>query len=1052
MISACLVKRSSLLVLIVLFAVALTSISLEIAHAQSQAPGIKTDRAVYAEPPLPMLPAAGGKFNDPVFGTQVMRATDQADGAAPGLGTYYSHWPTFNCNNTKLLIRKGVTGDAIIKDFDAVNFTVGSSRALPNSLPGGGGPNWESSIWSNTDPNIIYTFSGYYYGGMRLYAFNVATNVFTLLRDFSYLSGGNDYLRQMYMSANDDVFCWLQYRAGANNGEPVYYLVYKRSTDTVLFHNSCTAYVGGVNEVHVDKSGRWLQVAIAKQPDGTGTRILDLQTGAYQPLVESVDHTPGHGDLGTGTILGFDNYDNGISMRRLESAHAFQDIFLFKTADGTTDWTNGFHGSMLADDESWITIGTYDDPSCLLPESGIFEDEIIQLATDGSQRLRRLLHTRSAIDNLTITTGYWAMPKPTISRDGRFIAYTSNWENSGRYDLFIAKIDPPGSTSTPTPTPTPVPIATPTPTPSATPLPGVASASFVRVDTTTQGTWKSTYGTDGYNTIGDRTSYPAYAQVNASNQLNYVWSASTSDLRGLQKAATIDRLAATWYATSIFTIDVNITDGATHGLALYCLDWDSTTRSQTFDVVDAVTNALLDTRNLSSFNAGKYLVWNVKGHVRINLTKTGGQSAVVSGLYFGPAMSSAPTPTPTPAATPTPTPTATPSPSPTPAPSPSPTPSPTPTPMPVSLGLVSSASTLASSLAGSSTTSEGQIAPLMNSIGQAYAAFLSELGRFSPITEIDRELRTSLYFTRGAHALAAMNGPSIGTQNRLQIVAYHLSRARNLMTGSSPEAGLGAHASTVAGTPVIGPADALSGASFAPVLAPTSLGTILGDPNQSPLAMQTTYATLSSMGELPYELGGVSVAIGGRAAPLISVSPSRISFCVPANLSLGETEVIVTLQEGYVSRGMTTVAALAPGIFTVNGNGMGEAVVLDAATMMSGTFNITTPQNLGVDKQTRLLILTSGISNGAANTNTLNDVRLGTSIFANLAESVAVEARTSDGRVFQLPVEFAGPSGRSYGVDQVNVRLIQELRNVGYVELTIIVGGHRSNTATIQVM
>jgi hypothetical protein len=107
---------------------------------------------VYAKPPLPTLPSAGGKFNDPVFGTEIMRATDGTDGPAPGLGTYYSHWPTFNCNNTKLLIRKGETGDAILKGFDPVNFRLGSSKALPTSIPGGGAPNWESSTWSNIDP------------------------------------------------------------------------------------------------------------------------------------------------------------------------------------------------------------------------------------------------------------------------------------------------------------------------------------------------------------------------------------------------------------------------------------------------------------------------------------------------------------------------------------------------------------------------------------------------------------------------------------------------------------------------------------------------------------------------------------------------------------------------------------------------------------------------------------------------------------------------------------------------------------------------------------
>ena len=79
-------------------------------------------------------------------------------------------------------------------------------------------------------------------------------------------------------------------------------------------------------------------------------------------------------------------------------------------------------------------------------------------------------------------------------------------------------------------------------------------------------------------------------------------------------------------------------------------------------------------------------------------------------------------------------------------------------------------------------------------------------------------------------------------------------------------------------------------------------------------------------------------------------------------------------------------------------------------------------------------------------------MRLGTSIFANLAESIVVEARTSDGRVYQLPVEFAGASGKSYGVDQVNVRLIQELKNAGTVELTIIVAGNHSNGALVKIL
>ena len=272
------------------------------------------------------------------------------------------------------------------------------------------------------------------------------------------------------------------------------------------------------------------------------------------------------------------------------------------------------------------------------------------------------------------------------------------------------------------------------------------------------------------------------------------------------------------------------------------------------------------------------------------------------------------------------------------------------------------------------------------------------------------------------------------------------------MTGSSAQASLGAHAFAIgSAAAIIGPAETLSSASFAPVLAPSSLGTILGDPNQSPLAMQTTSATLSSSGALPYELGGVSIAINGRAAPLISVSPSRISFYVPANVPVGSAEVIVTLQEGYVSRGMTTIAGIVPGLFTINGSGIGDASVVNAATLMPGPFSLTTTQNLSADKQTRLLILASGISNGAPNTNAANDVKVGLGMIANLAESVAVEARMSDGRIIRLPVEFAGADGRLPGLDQIIVAIPTELRGVGTVELSLIVAGQRSNAPTITI-
>ena len=408
-------------------------------------PSIKTDRRIYRKPPLPRLPRGGGTFIDPVFGTEIMRATDESDGPAPGLGNYYSHWPTFNLDNTRLLIRQGENGRAILKSFDPASFRISPGHEdLPIEYPHNFSLSWESAIWSHSDRDVIYTFANDFKGGMRAYAYNVARKTFKLLKDFSSLSHGQpDYLHQMNMSADDDVFSWSHMRVG-RNGEPLAYLVWRRSTDKVLFNVPNTM---DFNEVHVDKSGHWLNIPLNKSlPDGDSMEFLNLDTGALVKILDGApDYRPGHGDLGTNCIVGFDNDLDGITWRQMSAPHSLRRVFYFRTGigpqGGVANWID-FHGTMLADNEDWITIGTYNDPAINLPDSGIYADEILQVSLDGSQRIRRICHTRCAIDNHTNTTGYWATPKPTISRDGRFIAFTSNWEKSGRYDLFIARIDP----------------------------------------------------------------------------------------------------------------------------------------------------------------------------------------------------------------------------------------------------------------------------------------------------------------------------------------------------------------------------------------------------------------------------------------------------------------------------------------------------------------------------------------------------------------------------------------------------------------------------------
>ena len=167
-----------------------------------------------------------------------------------------------------------------------------------------------------------------------------------------------------------------------------------------------------------------------------------------------------------------------------------------------------------------------------------------------------------------------------------------------------------------------------------TPPAGVSSASFLKFDTSTQGSWKGVYGSDGYNIINHAVSYPAYVTPTVTGNASYTWNASTTDVRALQQTASTQRFAGVWYTSDRIVVDLPF-NNQTHLLAVYCLDWDKVGRGQTLEILDGSGN-VLDTRSLSNFGGGVWLVWNVSGSVKLRITRTAGLNAVVSGIFFAP--------------------------------------------------------------------------------------------------------------------------------------------------------------------------------------------------------------------------------------------------------------------------------------------------------------------------------------------------------------------------------------------------------------------------------
>jgi len=210
--------------------------------------------------------------------------------------------------------------------------------------------------------------------------------------------------------------------------------------------------------------------------------------------------------------------------------------------------------------------------------------------------------------------------------------YTAVWTNplAGTWSLTARAVDSAGAAVGSAPVPfTVVPAA---------PVVGVPS-----LDVTSAGSWLGLRGAEASLIVNDSTNLPATVTVVPTGHGALTWTASTAELRALQRASGAGRLAAAWTSATNFTIQINRLDGQLHRLSAYLLDWDSAnTRVERAEVIAATTGQVLNSVVVSNFSNGVYLSWSVRGSVLLRITRLAGSSAVLSGLFFDPASNQPP--------------------------------------------------------------------------------------------------------------------------------------------------------------------------------------------------------------------------------------------------------------------------------------------------------------------------------------------------------------------------------------------------------------------------
>ena len=173
------------------------------------------------------------------------------------------------------------------------------------------------------------------------------------------------------------------------------------------------------------------------------------------------------------------------------------------------------------------------------------------------------------------------------------------------------------------------------------------AVSFVQSNTNGRGNWLGVYGRQGYLVTGDSTNLPSYLALNTGTQISS-WPSFNADPRALQSDNGTSRVAAAWHDGTNVMLDLKFLDTTFHRVTLYFMDWDSTsgngsgdgddavTDTESVDVLDRITGAVLDHQLLPTLTNGVYAAWDIKGHVQFRIARNNGLSAIASGLFLDP--------------------------------------------------------------------------------------------------------------------------------------------------------------------------------------------------------------------------------------------------------------------------------------------------------------------------------------------------------------------------------------------------------------------------------
>ncbi len=224
--------------------------------------------------------------------------------------------------------------------------------------------------------------------------------------------------------------------------------------------------------------------------------------------------------------------------------------------------------------------------------------------------------------------------------------------------------------------------------------------------------------------------------------------------------------------------------------------------------------------------------------------------------------------------------------------------------------------------------------------------------------------------------------------------------------------------------------NAASSAPGAP-LAPGSIASVYGT-----FLLAQPFSALSV--PLPGDLGGLSLAFGAVSAPLFYASGEQVNLQVPWELAGQSTAALTATLAGQTSAPQTvSLAAYAPGLFSLNGQGTGPGAILDSS------YRLITSANPAIAGFTAILIYGTGLGP------VTNAPPTGEPAPGDAPTTTKTPVVTIGG--VQAQVLWSGLAPGSVGEYQVNVLVPANAPAGDAVAVILSMEGVASNTVTIVV-